>query len=96
MEPKLRGLIEKVIDEGLTPERLRLQREVAEFFAPLIKSKRDMMFGHFVGYVSGALVLFVERLYGRLPTAEEKKEMGRILQSRAREIIDAIEKELHR
>ncbi|RLG01355.1 MAG: hypothetical protein DRN49_01450 [Thaumarchaeota archaeon] len=96
MEPRLRGLIEKVIDEELTPEGLRLLRRVAEGFEPLIQSKRDMMFGHFIGQVSAALVFLAQQLYDRHPTAEEKEEMGRILRSRAREIIDAIERELHR
>jgi len=55
-----------------------------------------MMFGHFTGYVFGAFVLFVERLYKRAPTVLERLEMQRILRSRAEEIMKAIERELHR
>ena len=67
----MRGLIEKTIDEGLTSERLRLIRKVADDFAPLIQSKRDMMFGHFIGQVSTALVFLAQQLYDRHSTAEE-------------------------
>jgi hypothetical protein len=96
MDPQLRGLIEQTIDEGLKPERLLILREAAEFFDPVIKSKRDMMFGHLTGYISGALPLLTSLVHGRQPTDPEKMEMRDILRRRAQEIIDSVERELAR
>lgn len=94
MDPQLRGLIEQTIDEGLKPERLVILRETAEFFDVFIKSRRDMMFGHLTGYISGALPLLTSLLHARQPTDLEKMEMRDILKRRAQEMMGAIEQEL--
>ena len=96
MDPQLRGLIEQTIDEGLKPERVSLLRELAEYFDPVIKSKRDMMFGHLTGYIAGALPLLTSLLHGRQPTDLEKMEIRDILRRRAQEMIESIERELAR
>ena len=90
METALRGLIEKFIDEGLKPERLKGIYQGLGDLLPLAKSKEDMLLGYFIGNIYGHLFYFVQVLYHREPTLPERVELAEIIIKRAPEIREKI------
>ena len=90
MEPRLRGIIEKILDDMLMSEHLELMSKVYESYKPLIKSKEDAMFGDIVGSLGerfASLMLGVER---RTLTKAESKEFFDMIDRRAQEIKSKI------
>ncbi|MGD0070023.1 MAG: hypothetical protein ABSB71_00475 [Candidatus Bathyarchaeia archaeon] len=90
MEPKLRGVIEKMLDGQLESERLDLLSELYEKYRPLVKSKEDAMFGDVFGSMNEIFVSIMSALVKRQPTEQEKQEFLDIMDRRAEEIRSKI------
>lgn len=86
MEPRLRGIIEKNLDELLTDEYLEALSKNYESFKPLIKSKQDAMFGDIVGTIQERFAHYTIGLQRRVPTENEIQEVLTIIERRAEEI----------
>ena len=83
MEPLLRGIVEKCIDEILKTESLNDLRNTIEDFKPFIKSKEDAMFGFIISYIRVSASLYSWSLYRRLLTLEENIELTRMTHEQA-------------
>lgn len=90
MEPTIRELIEKYLDEMLKNENLQELSETIEHYRPIVKSKEDAMFGFVVGSVRLSLALYVWSLYRRLPSESEKQDLTSMTHKRAMEIRSKI------
>jgi hypothetical protein len=90
MEPKLRGVIEKMLDQMLTSEHLEDMSEVYELYKPFVKSKEDTMFGDIVGSMTERFISFIMDFDRRKPTDAEMKEFLDIIDRRAQEIKSKI------
>jgi hypothetical protein len=90
MEPTIRGLVEKYLDEMLTNESLQEMSKTIDHYRPIIKSKEDAMFGFILGSVRLSLALYVWSLYRRLPSESENQELTSMTHKRAMEIRSKI------
>lgn len=90
MEPRLRGIIEKYLDDLLTDEYLESLSKVYEIYKPLIKSKEDAMFGDIVGTIQERFLLQTVGFQHRAPSEGEKREVLTMIERRAKEIQSKI------
>jgi succinate dehydrogenase flavin-adding protein (antitoxin of CptAB toxin-antitoxin module) len=96
MEPELRGIAEKIIDEYLTAEQVRYFIEVIQKFKPIIKSDNDVIFGWFMGMLEARFLSIFFLSKRRTLREEELNELHQIFKSRSYEIIEVINRELMR
>ena len=87
MEPALRGLNEKVIDEGIKPDTLENTRLSLRGFEYLIKSEADVIFGHLIGTVRTSLFCYTLALYNRKPARIDSFISRRTVDFTARKVI---------
>lgn len=96
MEPELRGIAEKLIDEYLTIDQVRYFIETVQKFKPIIESDKDAIFGWFMGMLEAGFLSVFYTIKRRTPRKEELAELHRILKRRSYEIIEVINMELMR
>ena len=96
MEPELRGIVKKIIDEYLTAEQVRYFIEATQQFKPIIKSDKDAIFGWLMGILEARFLSIFFSINRRTPRKEELNELHQILRSRSYEIIEVINRELMR
>ncbi|NIM44114.1 MAG: hypothetical protein GTN80_00315 [Nitrososphaeria archaeon] len=94
MEPLLRGIVEKAIDNTLEPETLVGYLRGMRALKPHISNEEDAAFGIVFGYIFGASYFSIFIACKRVPTSEELGEVVDILARRASEIKSAISKVL--
>lgn len=90
MEPKLRGIMEKILDELLESESLDALSEYYDKWKPLIKSKEDAMFGDIIGTVQERFVSLMLNTVRREPAEAERHEFLGLIDRRAQEIKSRI------
>jgi hypothetical protein len=90
MEPMVRGLMEKFLDEILNPQNLNSLSGSYDLFKPIIKSKEDAMFGDIVGSFTERYVHLMMLNLKRHPTGDELMELLEIILRRADEIRSKI------
>ena len=86
MKPRLRGILEKQLDDLLKPDYLELMSTVYEGFKPLVKSIDDAMFGDIVGTMYERFVHYHFMFERESPTKSDKKELIKMIDRRAQEI----------
>ena len=96
MEPELRGIANKIIDEYLSADQVRYYIEVIQQFKPIIKSDKDAIFGWLMGMLEARFLSIFFSSKRRTPSKEELNELHHILKSRSYEVIDVINRELMR
>jgi hypothetical protein len=96
MEPELRGIANKIIDEYLTADQVCYFIEVTQKYKPIIKSDKDAIFGWFMGMLEARFLSIFFSSKRRTPRKEELNELHRILRRRSYEIIEVINRELMR
>ena len=96
MEPELRGIAKKIIDEYLTADQARYFIETIQQFKPIIKSDKDAIFGWLMGMLKARFLSIFFSINRRTPRKEELNELHHILKSRSYEIIEVINSELMR
>jgi hypothetical protein len=96
MEHEIRGIVEKIIDQYLTPEQIQRISIVINNFQHLINSKPDAIFGWLMGAMDTGFSTLVLASKRRLPTNDERIELNNILIRRSFEIMNFIRKEAMR
>ena len=96
MEPELRGIAEKLIDEYLTTDQVRYLIETVQNFKPIIQSDKDAIFGWLMGMLEAGFLSVLYTSKRRTPRKEELFELHQILKRRSYEIIEVINRELMR
>jgi len=96
MEPELRGIVKKIIDEHLTADQVRYFIEAIQQFKPIIKSDKDAIFGWLMGMLEARFLSIFFSIKRRTPRKEELNEFHQILKSQSYEIIEVINRELMR
>jgi hypothetical protein len=96
MEPELRAIAKKIIDEYLTTDQIRYLIETIQQFKPIIKSDNDAIFGWLMGMLEARFLSIYFSSKGQIPRKEELNELHQILKSRSYEIINVINRELMR
>jgi hypothetical protein len=96
MEPELRDITIKIIDEYLTADQVRYLIEAIQKFKPIIKSDKDAIFGWLMGMLEARFLSIFFSIKRRTPRKEELNELHQILKSRSYEIIEVINRELMR
>ena len=96
MEPELRGIANKIIDEYLSADQVRYYIEVIQQFKPIIKSDKDAIFGWLMGMLEARFLSIFFSSTRQTPRKEELDELHHILRNRSYEIIDVINRELMR
>ena len=96
MEPELRGIANKIIDEYLSADQVRYYIEVIQQFKPIIKSDKDAIFGWLMGMLEARFLSIFFSSTRRTPSKEELNELHHILRSRSYEVIDVINRQLMR
>ena len=96
MEPELRGIANKIIDEYLSADQVRYYIEVIQQFKPIIKSDKDAIFGWLMGMLEARFLSIFFSIKRRTPRKEELNEFHQILKSQIYEIIEVINRELMR
>ena len=96
MEPELRGIVKKIIDEHLTADQVRYFIEAIQQFKPIIKSDKDAIFGWLMGMLEARFLSIFFSINRRTPRKEELNEFHQILKSQSYEIIEVINRELMR
>ena len=96
MEPELRGIAKKIIDDYLTADQVRYFIEAIQNFKPIIKSDKDAIFGWLMGSLEARFLSIFFSIKRRAPRKEELNELHQILKSRSYEIIEVINRELMR
>jgi hypothetical protein len=96
MEPELRDITIKIIDEYLSADQVRYFIEAIQKFKPIIKSDKDAIFGWLMGMLEARFLSIFFSIKRRTPRKEELDELHRILKSRSYEIIEVINRELMR
>ena len=96
MEPELRGITNKIIDEYLTADQVRYYVVNIQKFKPIIQSDKDAIFGWLMGMLEARFLTIFFSSKRRTPTKAELSELHQILRSRSYEIIEVINRELMR
>ena len=96
MEPELRAIAKKIIDEYLTTDQVRYLIEAIQQFKPIIKSEKDAIFGWLMGMLEARFLSIYFSSTRQAPRKEELDELHHILRSRSFEIMDVINRELMR
>ena len=96
MEPELRDITIKIIDEYLTADQVRYFIEAIQNFKPIIKSDKDAIFGWLMGLLEARFLSIFFSIKRRAPRKEELNELHQILKSRSYEIIEVINREYMR
>ena len=96
MEPELRGIAAKIIEEYLTADQVRYFIEVIQKFKPIITSDKDAVFGWLMGMLEARFLSIFFSSKRRTLRKAELNELHQILRSRSYEIIDVINRELMR
>ena len=94
MEPKLRGDMEKIIDDCITSEHIQHFINGVTELESIIQSPQDAVFGWMCGVIETGMIAITFSNYGRDPTNEELAEMEVILFRRASEIMNVIKTEM--
>ncbi len=90
MEPKLRGIMEKNLDDLLKPEYLETMLQVYEDYKPIVKSIEDAMFGDIVATMQERFVHYAFMFDRKAPTETDTKELFQLIKRRAQEIRSQI------
>lgn len=90
MDPLLRGLCERQIDEKLLECDIQEMRDVIDILDLPVSSKDDASLGLFLGVIYNVLDTECLRVYGRRPSREEMSDFYLLLRRRACEIMDAM------
>ena len=90
MEPELRGILEKNLDDLLKPEYLETMKKHYETFKPLVKSIGDVMFGDVYATMSERFVRYSFIFEREEPSKTDKEEFFDLMNRRAQEISSKI------
>jgi hypothetical protein len=96
MEPELRYIVKKIIDEYLTADQVRYFIQVIQKFKPIIRSEKDAVFGWLMGMLEARFLVTFFSINRRTPKKAELDELHRILRNRSYEIIEVVNREMMR
>lgn len=90
MKPKLRGILEKQLDNLLKPDSLETLLKLYEHYKPIVKSIEDAMFGDIVATMVERFVHFTFVFERKEPTDADKDEIMEMIERRVQEIKSKI------
>lgn len=86
MEPMLREIVEKIIDEVIAPENMTSTISFVEKLRPFVTSADEAAFGYALGSINAHIVNQCLLRLNRRPTEAELKEAVDVILGRAPEI----------
>jgi hypothetical protein len=86
----LRGLLEKMIDDQLSEQRLVRTHQVFEALRPAVSKREDAIFGYIIGWTTASIFDLFTKLVNRPFTDEEMNEVVETIRRRSLEIRNRI------
>lgn len=91
MEHKLRGMIEKLVDDYLKSEAIQPIITLVKDLDVLLTNEEEVVFGYVLGILDSGFSGIVFASAQRIPTRKERDEFYEILKRRCLEINEVIQ-----
>ena len=96
MERKMRRVIEKHIEFGISDLNIMKLSNVIAVLGPFVRSNKDALFGYLIGSIRSFMICYTDKVYNRMPSQAEHDELWKMLLERREEIASKITREFGR